>query len=85
MAIRNFYIEGKIDGRSTYLSGGPKAKEGGMRLYLMQRHLGSAVVVAEITCSAQDDGKLVTVIEATSNEIVVEEEVGTLILETIKD
>lgn len=38
--VRNYWIEAEIDGRATPLAGGPKGKEGGLRLCLKRRNHG---------------------------------------------
>ena len=30
MAVRNFWIDGSIDGRATDVTGGPRSRDGGM-------------------------------------------------------
>lgn len=62
MAVRNFYIKGQIDGRSTLLAGGPANKLGGMGLTLFQRDEGSIAIAFEIECFVANDGRLVTVV-----------------------
>lgn len=58
MAVRNFYLEANIDGRATKLGGGPKAKDGGMRVHLYQRDEGSITEALEIEC-CEWNGKLI--------------------------
>ena len=41
MATRNFWLEGRADGRQTSFSGGPQAKDGEMRATLYQREEGT--------------------------------------------
>lgn len=38
--VRNFWLDASIDGRSSDLSGGPVAKDGGFNLKLLQRSNG---------------------------------------------
>lgn len=59
MAVRNFWMEAKIDGRNTEVKGGPKSKEGGMDIYLYQRDCGTIETAVHILCEAQGD-KLIT-------------------------
>ena len=59
MAVRNFWVEADIDGRKTVLSGGPKAKDGGMYINIYQREEGGIVQAARIRCVEQD-GRLAT-------------------------
>lgn len=58
MAVRNFWMEANIDGRSTVLSGGPKGRWGGMEINLYQRKDGAIAHIAVIKCTAS--GKLRT-------------------------
>jgi hypothetical protein len=50
MAVRNFWIEGFIDGRNTDVTGGPKSKEGGMTVNIYQRNCGSIEKALRIEC-----------------------------------
>lgn len=65
MAVRNWWIEADIDGRKTRLSGGPRAKDGGLDLVIKQRSGGAIVAPVEIRGRAKttDDGR--TVLELT--------------------
>ena len=68
MATRNFYVKGMVDGRQTEITGGPTARDGGMRLYLTQRDDGSiSDKDIVIDCFAKDDGTLVTQVIANSS------------------
>jgi hypothetical protein len=46
--VRNFWIEGQIDGRSTRIEAGPQAKDGGFSLTIYQRDKGSVVKAVTI-------------------------------------
>ena len=60
MVVRNFYLEADIDGMKTKVASGPKAKDGGMTVYLHQRDDGDIVHNAlKIRCTERD-GKLLT-------------------------
>ena len=59
MALRNFWIDSKIDGRETTLSGGPRSKDGGMSIKVLQRKNGEKVKAVEVKCS-EKNGRLVT-------------------------
>lgn len=68
--MRNFWIEGEIDGRTTKLTGGPVRKDGGFDLTVYQRVEGESVAVATIrgratpyTGDKHDDVELTLVIE----------------------
>lgn len=57
--VRNFWIDAKIDGQVTKLSGGPKDKEGGIYLKVYQRNNGAVVTALEVSGLVQRDGTLV--------------------------
>jgi hypothetical protein len=58
MRVRNFWIEAHIDGRRTTLSGGPRARKGGLSLTLYQRSGGEIVEALSILGRARTDGSL---------------------------
>ena len=49
MPLRNFWIEVEVDGRKTVLSGGPRSRDGGMKVTIWQRELGLKTKAVEIT------------------------------------
>lgn len=61
--VRNFWIDGSIDGRETWLSGGPKSKSGGMRIQIFQRDEGGIEEAVRVRCW-ESGGKLITVVDA---------------------
>ena len=62
MAIRNFYVDGRIDGRNTPVTGGPANKTGGMHLDVFIRKLGTSRLGVRINC-IEKDGKLILAVE----------------------
>ena len=50
MALRNFWIDCDIDGRKTSLSGGPRARNGGMEIDIRQRDSNESVKALSIRC-----------------------------------
>jgi len=63
MAVRNFWIEADIDGRTTTLTGGPRSKDGGFSLDIFIRDEGAStkaitimghVIGGRLTLSAVD-------------------------------
>ena len=54
MAVRNYWIEAKIDGRKTLLTGGPEGKQGGffMRIH-MRAEGGVNLMVTELELRSQ--------------------------------
>lgn len=59
MALRNFWIDSRIDGRNTILSGGPRSKDGGMHINVLQRKDGKKVKAVEVNCY-EENGQLIT-------------------------
>lgn len=69
MAMRNFYMEADIDGRSSMLTGGPAAKDGEMYVTIRQRDAGNSVVAFIIRC-IERGGELTTfVIDNEGNKV----------------
>ena len=62
MAVRNFWIEGSIDGRNTVLAGGPQSKEGGMTILVKQRENSGITCPIKVICEADSAGNLTTVV-----------------------
>lgn len=60
MAIQNFWIEVKIDGKKEILKGGPKSKDNGFSLSIFQRQDGRVIKVITITGLAFEDETLET-------------------------
>lgn len=59
MAVRNFWVEGQIDGRQSKLAGGPARKDGGLNLSVFQREDGGIVTAFKVCCY-EVDGNLIT-------------------------
>lgn len=57
--VRNWWIEGKIDGRSAEFSGGPQSKDGGFTLKILQRDKGNIVTALHINGRVLSDGTLI--------------------------
>lgn len=73
MAMRNFWVEGNIDGRETVLSGGPRAKDGGMNIKIFQRSEGQSRKAVEVNCYVGSDGEtLITHIQPSDKGCQVE-------------
>lgn len=58
--IRNFWVEGTIDGRESRMTGGPISKTGGLNLTIYQRENNAITTAFEIECKATYSGTLVT-------------------------
>jgi hypothetical protein len=58
MAVRNFWIETKVDGRKTTLTGGPQAKGGGFEQTIYIRQNGGSLPAMRIVGETSADGWL---------------------------
>jgi len=56
--VRNFWIEGQVDGRRGTISGGPIAASGGFRLTIFQRNKGEVMEAVRIYGYPDKNGKL---------------------------
>ena len=56
--VRNFWIDGQVDGRQSDVSGGPRAKDGGIRVDIKQRDNGSVTDAVTIKGYADSEGNL---------------------------
>jgi hypothetical protein len=56
--VRNFWISGDVDGRRSRISGGPRARSGGISLTLYQRQGGGVATALSVRCIACPDGTL---------------------------
>jgi len=61
--MRNFWIDGRIDGRKTSLAGGPRRKDGGFYLKVYQKKEGTSVLAVTITGDCCGDNTLILRIE----------------------
>ena len=68
--MRNFYLTADIDGRQTLLTGGPRAKDGEMRVEIRQRKEGKSVVACKIKCTEFNGYLTTTVLDDEGFEIV---------------
>ena len=60
MAVRNFSVDVKVDGRETKLAGGPRSKDGGAAVVIYQRESGEIKTAFQIKCNVTLSGNLVT-------------------------
>lgn len=58
MVVRNYWLEAKIDGRQTTLSGGPLSREGGFELTVYMRDEGEVTKPLRVRGYAGEGGKL---------------------------
>ena len=63
MAVRNFWVDAYIDGRATELSGGPRAKDGGMCVSIKQRSEGAITNALKIKCREVNDSLVMEVFD----------------------
>lgn len=68
--VRNFWLEASIDGRDSRLSGGPQARTGGMSGTIYQRDRGDVAVAVRWSGHANEDGRVVLIIEPGDGMIV---------------
>ena len=62
--VRNFWLELDVDGCKTRVETGPRAKDGGFTLNILQRDNGSIVKAMELWGHVTDDGRII--LEATA-------------------
>lgn len=62
MALRNFWVEANIDGRETALEGGPRRKDGGMTVTVLQRKDGGKATAVKVNCW-ESNGELFSRVE----------------------
>ena len=58
MAMRNFWIEGNVDGRRSQITGGPQNKEGGFSLVVHMRDEGESKVGVKLDGFVDSEGRL---------------------------
>ena len=75
MAVRNFWVDVTVDGRETVLSGGPRAKDGGMVTRFYIRNAGESYHALTVQCDMIDngDGDVLTIKVAPSDQVAVHE------------
>ena len=61
--VRNFWAEVDVDGKETVMAGGPKNKEGGLTIKVLQRSKGDIAHAIDVRCFVKTDGKLCTQIK----------------------
>ena len=69
MAVRNFWVDADIDGRATMLSGGPRAKDGGMTIRIRQRDNGGIFTAMKVMCY-EENGYLFTSVYGAQGELL---------------
>ena len=69
MAVRNFWVNGKVDGQRTEFGGGPRRKDGGFYLTIKQRDNGEIVTAAMIEGFVAN-GELVLMVDVKGQDMV---------------
>ena len=67
--VRNFWVEGHIDGRASSFSGGPQRRDGGFSMTVYQRDKGSIVTALRVSGRTLSDGSIVLDVEAPLSEL----------------
>lgn len=57
--VRNFWLELTVDGSATRVETGPRSKDGGFSLVILQRDKGGITRTMEVYGRALNDGSLV--------------------------
>lgn len=68
MAVRNFWVNAKVDGYKTEMAGGPRSKDGGMTIEVKQRDDGEKVSAVKVRCYAVN-GELFTEVSIGGNVV----------------
>lgn len=69
--VRNFWIEGNVDGRATHIGIGPQSQDGGFSLRILIRENGDiSPRVLRIDGRALSDGKLVVDVSGDGARLV---------------
>jgi hypothetical protein len=56
--VRNWWIEARIDGRTTRIACGPQSKIGGIEIRILQRNAGNIIEAVDVWGVAEDNGRL---------------------------
>lgn len=68
MALRNFWVTADIEGRETNLEGGPRSKDGGMCVTILQRDNGSKATAVKVNCW-ESGGELFSRVEINGTHV----------------
>jgi hypothetical protein len=69
--VRNFWLEGQIDGRDTKISGRPQSKDGGFSLTIKQRDGGQVTTACRIWGNADQHGNIKLMVEMLDQENIL--------------
>lgn len=70
--VRNFWIQGIVDGRESTVCGGPRRKDGGMSVNIYQRDNKQITTALEINGVADDDGNLTLTVKDKDGILIYE-------------
>ena len=70
MAVRNFWVDGKVDGQSTGFGGGPQRKDGGFSMTIKQRDKGEIVTAVSIDGFVSKSGELILLVDVEGQDTV---------------
>lgn len=70
MSIRPFYIVSEIDGRKTPLKGGPRSKDGCMKVNIYIRDNGGIEKAYTLSCYPGDDKDLIVSVLDNNGKVV---------------
>lgn len=70
--VRNFWIQGVVDGRESTVCGGPRKKDGGMSVNIYQRDNKEIITALEINGVADDDGNLTLTVKDKDGILIYE-------------
>ena len=68
--MRNFWIESDIDGRESFVSGGPRRNDGRMSTKLYFNSNGCSTKAVSINCNPNNDGTLEVRVKTCNDEII---------------
>jgi hypothetical protein len=69
-SVRNFWIEGIIDGRESKLEGGPANKTGGMSVDIFQRENGNVLESINIRCWKGEEDLILEIIDGQTGTLL---------------
>lgn len=82
--VRNFWIEGGIDGRPSTIAGGPVGKDGGIYLTVKMRRNGEIADALRIEGIARSDGTLRLTAHVIDHELVDDTHESSITIETTR-
>lgn len=70
--VRNFWIDGSVDGRQSGVCGGPRKRDGGISVDIKQRDKGDIVTALQISGFADNDGNLTLEVKDKDGNLIYE-------------